>query len=210
MSDTPATECDPPSYLSSDHVTVNEDEEVKGTALHCSDASQDKDSPKDSSVLSPASTPKTPSTKSTTVKLTTGIIVVWNDQLEVQTLWGRVDVAMLSYKTFVKKAFDTLILHPSEAPPRNWSLFKRSDRAIWRKAYKYLRADFLCRAKLRPRFAIPANGLGGRGEDAFILQSVGWRAMALQLSSIRVEYNLPDEFPGKADFLRMHGPFPKQ
>lgn len=122
-------------------------------------------------------------------------VSIYSPQQQIE----RNEMLTLREQTFVKKAFDTLILHPSEAPPRNWSLFKRSDRAIWRKAYKYLRADFLCRAKLRPRFAIPANGLGGRGEDAFILQSVGWRDMALQLSSIRVEYNLPDEFPGKAD-----------
>lgn len=122
-------------------------------------------------------------------------VSIYSPQQQIE----RNEMLTLREQTFVKKAFDTLILHPSEAPPRNWSLFKRSDRAIWRKAYKYLRADFLCRAKFRPRFAIPANSLGERGEDVFVLQPVGWRDMALQLRSIRVEYNLPDEYPGKAD-----------
>lgn len=97
------------------------------------------------------------------------------------------------------KAFDTLILNPSGAPPRELKLFGKSDRAAWQKAYKYLRSDFLHRAKFRPRFVIPGTGLGGRGEEALFLQPVGWSEQVAMLCSIRIEYNVPDEYPGKAD-----------
>lgn len=97
---------------------------------------------------------------------------------------------------FAKATFHMFILHSAKAPARKLRLFNKSDRAIFMQVYNYLRADYLSRARFRPRFA---SSDSDRHDEEYFLQSLGWREMVLSVVSIRVDYKVPEAYPGKEE-----------
>ncbi|OJT06991.1 hypothetical protein TRAPUB_2192 [Trametes pubescens] len=105
--------------------------------------------------------------------------------------------------------FDGFVLHPSRAPKWEFSPFVKSKRAIFWEAYNFLRADFVARVKFRPQWAGPNNGSDGSVEESISLQPVGWEEMVRNLVMIQVEYQPPEEYPGKLEPLRILRKAPK-
>ncbi len=95
--------------------------------------------------------------------------------------------------------FDAFVLHPSRAPKWEFSPFVKSKRAIFWEAYNFLRADFVARVKFRPQWAGPSNRSDGSVEESVSLQPVGWNEMLRNLVMIQVEYQPPEEYPGKLE-----------
>ncbi|KAI0355765.1 hypothetical protein OH77DRAFT_1436824 [Trametes cingulata] len=125
-----------------------------------------------------------------------------------QSAWGRQGVAFKGYRRFAKLIFDAYILHPSRSPPREFRPFRKTDYSQFWKIYDYLKDDFLARARMIPRFAVASSTLDEAAEESLTLQSVGWHEMMQNIVSIRIEYTIPEEYPGKAwiqQFLHARG-----
>ncbi|KAI0630075.1 hypothetical protein C8Q77DRAFT_238583 [Trametes polyzona] len=131
------------------------------------------------------------------------IIILYNDRTDSPTAWGRIGVANLGYHEFGRLVFDAFVLHPARAPRWTFSLFEKSDHSIFWETYNYLKADFFSKARFVPQFAVRSNYQGGLYEDLISLQSVGWREMIHNVVSIRVEYKMPEDYPGKRDLHRI-------
>lgn len=95
--------------------------------------------------------------------------------------------------------FDTFVLHPSRAPKWEFSPFVKSKRAIFYKAYNFLRADFVARVKFRPQWVGQSDGSEGSVEESVSLQPVGWQEMMQRIVKIQVEYQPPEVYPGKPE-----------
>ncbi|KAI0645992.1 hypothetical protein C8Q79DRAFT_967297 [Trametes meyenii] len=136
--------------------------------------------------------------------LTPHIIVLWKGLPNAQAACGRRGVAQIGYHLFMKIMFDTFILHPSKAPRRKFRPFRKSERNIFMETYNYLKQHFLANARLVPQFFVKGSGLDVCGESGTVfLQPMGWFEMINNVVSIRIDYELPSEFPGKENLPKL-------
>ncbi|KAI9061743.1 hypothetical protein FKP32DRAFT_1594272 [Trametes sanguinea] len=132
------------------------------------------------------------------------VVVLYNNQTNVPTAWGREAIARLGYFGFAKAVFDAYILHPSDSPRWSFSLLDKSEYSLFWDAYHFLREDFTTRAKFIPQFAIMGGELLNHGgsPDNLVMQPLGWEEMVRNVLSVRVVYTLPQDFPGKSQLQK--------
>ncbi|KAI0665881.1 hypothetical protein C8Q78DRAFT_1061982 [Trametes maxima] len=156
-----------------------------------------------SPTVSPETSTHKAQTKCTEI-LVPHIIVSWKGLPNTQAACGRRGVAQVGYHLFMKVMFDTFIFHPSRAPRRRFRPFQKSERRIFMETYRYLKQHFLAKARLVPQFLVQGRGSEDCGEsETIFLQPMGWFEMISNVVSIRIDYELPNEFPGKANLPKL-------
>ncbi|KAH9859132.1 hypothetical protein C2E23DRAFT_801552 [Lenzites betulinus] len=98
--------------------------------------------------------------------------------------------------------FEAFVLHPSRAPRREFTWFKKSDRSCFREGFNFLQAHFVATVQMRPRFVNDSEG----GNELLSLQPVGWAEMVHNIVSINMEYQVPEDYPYKETIIRIIRP----